>query len=97
MYIVLIFCVLLFPFQVFAQDLPTLAIVDFTSPVKTKLVQILPDLLSDKLVDSELFDILDREKLKSAMNEIDLSGSGAVGDKIVEVGKIVGAQLGCPN
>lgn len=92
MYAYFILCVLLLPFQALANDMPSLAIVDFTATTETNLVQILPDLLSDKLVETELFDVVDREKLKSAMNEIGFSGSGAVGDKAIEVGQMVGAQ-----
>jgi hypothetical protein len=83
---------LLFPLQVLAEGLPSLAIVDFTSTVETKLVQILPDLLSDKLVDAELFEVVDREKLNTAMTEIGFSGSGAIDDKAIQAGKMVGAQ-----
>jgi len=87
-------CVLLLPFPVFADDLPTLAIVDFTSAVRhTPLVRMFPDLLSEKLVNEALFDVVEREKLNTAVTELGLSGSGLVSqDKAIEVGRMLGAQ-----
>jgi hypothetical protein len=87
-------CVLLLPLPVFADDLPTLAIVDFTSAVRhTPLVRMFPDLLSEKLVNEALFDVVEREKLNTAVTELGLSGSGLVSqDKAIEVGRMLGAQ-----
>jgi PEGA domain/Curli production assembly/transport component CsgG len=89
-----VLCVLLLPFSVFADDLPTLAIVDFTSAVPhTPLVRMFPDLLSEKLVNEALFDVVEREKLNTAVTELGLSGSGLVSqDKAIEVGRMLGAQ-----
>ena len=85
---------LLLPFQVLADDVPTLAIVDFTSSGRTpRLEKMLPDLLSDKLVDADLFDVLEREKLNVAVTELGFSGSGLVSQgKAIEVGKMIGSQ-----
>ncbi|MDH3599082.1 MAG: PEGA domain-containing protein [Candidatus Tectomicrobia bacterium] len=87
-------CVLLLPLPVFADELPTLAIVDFTSAVRhTPLVRMFPDLLSEKLVNENLFDVVEREKLNTAVTELGLSGSGLVSqDKAIEVGRMLGAQ-----
>jgi curli biogenesis system outer membrane secretion channel CsgG len=85
---------LLLPCQVLADDIPTLAIVDFTSSGRTpRLEKMLPDLISEKLIDAELFDVLEREKLKVAVTELGFSGSGLVSqDKAIEVGKMIGSQ-----
>ncbi len=82
------------PLKGIAADLPTLAIVDFTSAVRrTNMVQMFPDILSEKLVNEVLFDVLEREKLNSAVTELGLSGSGLVSqDAAIEVGKVIGAQ-----
>ena len=75
----ILLCVLLLPLPMFADELPTLAVVDFTSAVRhTALVRIFPDLLSEKLVNEDLFDIVEREKLNTAVTELGLSGSGLV-------------------
>jgi curli biogenesis system outer membrane secretion channel CsgG len=89
----ILLCFLLVPLQVAATDLPTLAIIDFQSAVKTSLVKILPDLISNRLVNEGLFDVVDRDKLDMALREVAFSDSGAVSqDKTIEAGKMIGAQ-----
>ncbi len=90
----IVLLMLVLPLCALADDTPTLAIVDFTSAVRhTPLVRMFPDLLSEKLVNEELFDVVEREKLNSAVTEMGLSGSGLVSqDKAIEVGRMVGAR-----
>ncbi len=77
------------------SSMPTIAVVDFDSAQHRHrgLGEVLSNLMSEKLLESELFDVVEREKLNSAVKEMGLSGSGLVDPgTAVEVGKMVGAQ-----
>jgi curli biogenesis system outer membrane secretion channel CsgG len=77
----------------FAGEFPTIAIIDFSSKGHTDLTYILPNLLSEKLLDTEMFDVLERENLKTLMNEIDFSNSGVVDEaKRIKDLQMIGSQ-----
>jgi curli biogenesis system outer membrane secretion channel CsgG len=92
-----IFLFLLLTFPIHANELPTIAVVDFSTSVHTHagrgLKSKLPDIITDKLVNSGYFDVLEREKLSSVMREIGFQGGGFVSqDNVVEMGKLIGAR-----
>jgi len=69
-------------------------IVDFTSSVSTNYTTRLPELIVDEIVNSGVFDVLEREKLESIANEFSFQAGVMVDpDKAVEIGDMFGAQL----
>jgi Curli production assembly/transport component CsgG/PEGA domain len=74
-------------------DLPSIAVVDFTSDIHTALTHGLPDMVSDALVNSGRFDVYEREKLNSVMREQGLQSSGMVDPATaVALGKVAGVH-----
>lgn len=73
---------------------PSVMVVDFTSSVGTNYTRRLPELLVDEIVNSGMFDVLEREKLDSIAREFSFQ-AGALVDpgKAVEIGNMSGAQL----
>ena len=69
-------------------------VVDFTSSVGTSWTRRLPELIVDELVNSGLFDVLEREKLVSVVQELNFQ-AGALVDpsKAVQIGGMSGARL----
>ena len=69
-------------------------IVDFTSSVSTNYTRRLPELIVDEIVNSGVFDVLERNKLASITNEFALQAGVLVDpSKAVEIGNMSGAQL----
>jgi hypothetical protein len=78
---------------VFGADLPSIAVADFTSDKNTTLTHGLPDVISDDLVNSKLFDVYERDKLNSVMREQGLQASGFVDPQTaVALGKVAGVH-----
>ncbi len=76
-----------------AASVPTIAIVDFTSSDYTDLVTKIPEFLSDELVNSGRFSVVEREKVASFMDELMLSQTGLMDmNKTVQLGKLTGAS-----
>ena len=74
-------------------ELPSIAIVDFTSDARTSWTHGLPDLISDALVNSKRFDVYERQKLNAIMREQGLQTSGAIDPQsAVALGKLAGVQ-----
>ena len=85
-------------------ELPSIAVVDFTSDARivwasdwrtalTTWTHGLPELISDALVNSHRFDVYEREKLNSIMREQGLQASGfADPQTVVALGKLAGIQ-----
>jgi len=78
-------------------DLPSIAVVDFTSDVRAdwewwkNLTTGLPDMLSDSLVNSKRFDVYEREKLTAIMKEQSFQASGFTDPQTaVALGKVAG-------
>jgi len=75
-------------------DRLSVMIVDFTSSVSTNYTRRLPELIVDEIVNSGVFDVVEREKLKSIANEFSLQAGVLVDPgKAVEIGSMSGAQL----
>jgi len=78
---------------VFGANLPSIAVADFTSDKNTTLTHGLPDVISDDLVNSKLFDVYERDKLNSVMREQGLQASGFVDPQTaVALGKVAGVH-----
>jgi hypothetical protein len=76
-----------------ADELPSIAVADFTSDLRTTLTHGLPDILSDALVNSKRFDVYEREKLNTIMREQSFQASGfADPQTAVAMGKIAGVR-----
>jgi hypothetical protein len=77
-----------------AQEPIPVGIVDFTSSVGTTWNKRLPELLVDQMVNSGLFDVLERSKLDSVVNEVEFQAGALVDpNKAVQVGGMSGARL----
>jgi len=69
-------------------------IVDFTSSVSTNYKKRLPELIVDEIVNSGVFDVVEREKLQAIANEFNLQAGVFVDPgKAVEIGNLYGAEL----
>ena len=92
--LVLALTVAIGPSAVRADGPIPVGVVDFTSSVGTNWTRRLPELIVDELVNSGLFDVLEREKLGSLASEIDFQ-AGALVDpsKAVRFGGMSGARL----
>jgi TolB-like protein len=81
----------------FAEDLerPIVAVVDFdvASHVHRPLAEQIGQTMSDELVNTGLFDIVEREKLQTIMQEQGFSASGMVQpETAAEMGRMLGAR-----
>jgi len=91
-----IFGLLVFIFSTSAAQAERLSVmvVDFTSSVSTNYKKRLPELLVDEIVNSGVFDVVEREKINSIVTEFSLQTGVLVDpDKAVEIGGMIGAQL----
>lgn len=70
---------------------PTIAVVDFSADQETGLVHSLPDQLAEDLVKSGQFEVFERSKLQSVLQEQGLQTSGFVDpDAAVTLGNLTG-------
>lgn len=89
------FGIVLLPSLVFAQDIPSIAVVDFdTSRVRYKdLGRQVAELISDAVINSNLFDVVEREKLRTVLKEQTFSTSGMVDpNSAIQMGAMMEAQ-----
>lgn len=87
------FLMLLIVSFVNAEELPTIAVVDFTSSGRTVLATKLPEILIDELINSGKFDVVEREKLATVMLEQGFQSSGSVSiGTAVDIGRMLGAR-----
>ncbi len=85
----------LFPSIAFSQELPSLAIVDFdtTHTKYNYLGRQLAELIGDAVINSNLFDVVERDKLNTIVKEQSFSGSGMVDpNSAIRMGSMVGAR-----
>jgi curli biogenesis system outer membrane secretion channel CsgG len=76
-----------------ASELPSIAVMNFTSTRPTKIAEQFPELLSNVLVNSGRFSVLERSKLNKVLEEQSLGGSGFVDPKTaVAFGNLTGSQ-----
>ena len=81
---------LLLSFPAYCDDLPTIAIVDFTTSKRTPLVTQLPKMLDNGFINSGCFNVVERNKLSSIIHEHDFSASGlADPGTAIEFGKLL--------
>ncbi|MFK8050720.1 MAG: PEGA domain-containing protein [Halioglobus sp.] len=87
--------VLIFTGVISADELPRLAVVDFTSSTSTAYRKSLPELIVDELVNRGDFDVLEREKLDTLAGEIAFQSSTGLVDPgtAVQVGGMLGARI----
>lgn len=91
----LFFVIVFYPSIVFAQELPSLAVVDFdtTATRYNFLGRQLAELINDAVINSNLFDVVEREKLTSIVKEQTFSASGMVDpETAIQMGSIAGAR-----
>ncbi|MFT2092827.1 CsgG/HfaB family protein [Paraglaciecola sp. 2405UD69-4] len=75
---------------------PSIAVIDFdrSSIRYPYLSQEISNLISDQLVNYSQFIVVERERLKSVMGEINLSSSGLVAtNQVIQIGKLTGAEF----
>ncbi len=79
----------------FSQELPSLAIVDFdtTHTKYNYLGRQLAELIGDAVINSDLFNVVERDKLNTIVKEQSFSGSGMVDpNSAIRMGSMVGAR-----
>lgn len=70
---------------------PTVAVSDFGAREDPTLESVIPNILTERLLNSGRFDVFERERLGSILEEQDLQSSGMVDpDTAVSLGRIVG-------
>ena len=85
----------LFSSIAFSQELPSLAIVDFdtTHTKYNYLGRQLAELVGDAVINSDLFNVVERDKLNTIVKEQSFSGSGMVDpNSAIRMGSMVGAR-----
>jgi curli biogenesis system outer membrane secretion channel CsgG len=83
---------LLFAFTASASDLPVIAVLDLESEEVKDLGDEIADELVMQLLNSGLFDVVERNQLKAILQEQGLSGSGLVEmDSAIQMGQLLGA------
>ncbi len=85
----------LFSSIAFSQELPSLAVVDFdtTHTKYNYLGRQLAELIGDAVINSNLFDVVERDKLNTIIKEQSFSGSGMVDpNSAIQMGSMVGAR-----
>ncbi len=85
----------LFSSLAFSQELPSLAVVDFdtTHTKYNYLGRQLAELIGDSVINSNLFDVVERDKLNTIVKEQSFSGSGMVDPNFaIRMGSMVGAR-----
>lgn len=76
-----------------AEELPTIAVVDFTSSEDTELATKIPEILTDELVNSGKFNVVERTRLKNVLLEQGFQSSASVNiETAIEIGKMLGAR-----
>jgi len=76
-----------------AQELPTIAVLDFVTTVSTDTVSQLPALLTDALINSGSFTVVERERFGQIVKEQGLTSTGFVDPAAaVSLGEVVGAS-----
>ena len=82
--------------EVRASETPIpVAVVDFTASTQTPYRLGLPEFIVDELVNSERFDVLERDKLRTVVGEVAFQTSAGLvrPDSAVQVGRMLGARL----
>ena len=83
----------LFAFGAHAQDLPSIAVLDFSSTVEIGAVSQVPALLTDALVNSGRFTVVERSRFGQIVKEQGLTSSGFVDPATaVSLGEVAGAS-----
>ena len=94
-FIQLLLCLLLLPITASGEALPTLAVVDFdaTSTQYNFLGRQTAELINDAVINTGLFSVVERDKLKSLVTEQSFSGSGIVDpNSAIKMGSMSGAS-----
>ena len=77
-----------------SEEPPSIAVLNFTSTVPTRIADQFPELLSNVLINSGKFSVLERSKLHAVMAEQNLGVSGLVDpNTAVTLGNLIGAQF----
>lgn len=88
-----LFGLLFLPAFAFSQEEPAIAVVDFTSAVNTRLINKLPDLIVDRLVNAG-YVVVERDKFSSAIDEMSAGQSGLLDSSTAaNIGNMMGAKL----
>lgn len=75
------------------EALPKIAVADFTSDVSTSLRHGLPDQITERLINSGRFEIYERDKLETIMQEQEFQQSGfSDPQSAVSLGKVMGVH-----
>ncbi|MGQ0621905.1 MAG: CsgG/HfaB family protein [Panacagrimonas sp.] len=82
---------LLLAASAFAEGVPTMAVVDFTGYERYSLNRKVPDMLTDELVSTGKFSMVERARLDQILAEQGFQNSGAVGNP-VQLGAMLGAD-----
>lgn len=84
---------LLYANPLMAGELPSIAVMNFSSTRPTKISEQFPELLSNVLVNSGRFSVLERSKLNKVLEEQSLGVSGLIDPKTaVAFGNLTGSQ-----
>ncbi len=90
--VIQLFIALIFT-NLLSADLPKIAVVDFTSEVHTQLTFGLPNQITEDLVNTGMFDVYERNKLESIMEEQGFQSSGFTDPQSsIALGKLMGIQ-----
>lgn len=80
-----------------SEALRKVTVMDFVNKTnygRRQLERVTSDILANELVKSEKFQVIEREKLHRALEELSLSQSGAIEEsQALEAGKLVGAEI----
>ena len=83
----------LFAFSAHAQETPTIAVLDFETTVDTDTVSQLPALLTDALINSGSFTVVERSRFEQIVKEQGLTSTGFVDPATaVSLGEVAGAS-----
>ena len=83
----------LFAIGAHAQEPPTIAVLDFETTIDTDAVSQLPALLTDALVNSGSFNVVERSRFEQIVKEQGLASTGFVApDTAVSLGEVAGAS-----
>lgn len=84
----------LFAFSAHAQEPPTIAVLDFETTVDTDAVSQLPALLTDALINSGSFTVVERSRFDQIVKEQGLTSTGFVDPATaVSLGEVAGASF----
>jgi len=83
----------LFAFGAHAQEAPTIAVLDFSTTIDTDTVSQIPTLLTDALVNSGVFTVVERSRFGQIVKEQGLTSTGFVDPATaVSLGEVAGAS-----